>query len=921
MDPPTATVPGDAAVPTDDITTTNTAATANKTTNTTANETANETSSHSHAAALLNKAMHHKAEPTGAENIDQSDQAPKHPPKIKNVTSTLLKPLKDNDLFGGLLHETSSSSMSSDSDFEENEDKNLIPLSRANPKLKLETMSANVLDNIINLWFIVYLIAIGLLIFYPIAANTFLKKELTFNTSPTTTETVGVVWRDGTDFALGDIIFRSILCFILLVTLTIFVYHLLKTKRKNRVLCQYLVIMLAASSILALFPWQVLDYSPSLKSEPEVNEAMLEQRIDSVSTKLMTVFRGLFLLVANWYIWIKARAVCLNIPMGWKMYVWPTCICLLDLLVYYLGFFGAKLVWNPGIPFALSNVILAGVIGVGTPYISVFQFLILFSNSIISIYILAVVLMWLGRADAALKGLSYSIFHSEHVSFQFFRANFFQYLIFHIVTSFVQSFSSPLAFQSIIPKVTGIGAVISWQLDASSVVLIYFVFLELITVFPVRAADPLQCWKTVDIANWQDNQIKIWRNEKYDEKGELVIHPRIFILDSIVLMINFCFLAYEFNNKSEVVPVLENFKDPRFKLVAHIKNEELDSHAGVFEGEDRIIVAFRGTKSTINVKSDLQATSIPLSRVLENEFTPDAHESFMHLVEEAPELVQKARWLTEETVAMVHDSEKGARVHSGFGLAYKSVGAEIICLVAALLEKKERPVYIAGHSLGGAMATICAFHFTRVFPQLMPNRLFVVTCGSPRVGNAMFRRIFEKSVFNYWRMAFAGDPIPKVPSAPFSHVGNRVIVRVDGEIILDPTKVEVWNNKRVRIVLPYHKMWSYRRAVEVWCQLYIPNYVPFFWKPVDGFPPEVAALFANNDEKLQHVKMLQLRQYFSVDFDDFALDEKNIEAVQKAPKAVVDKWMDLIGRLVEKHQRQYPKAASARSEIEILASK
>ena len=49
-------------------------------------------------------------------------------------------------------------------------------------------------------------------------------------------------------------------------------------------------------------------------------------------------------------------------------------------------------------------------------------------------------------------------------------------------------------------------------------------------------------------------------------------------------------------------------------------------------------------------------------------------------------------------------------VHRGFLEEYQKIEREVNAAVSALQEKKERPVYITGHSLGGAIACIYALH-------------------------------------------------------------------------------------------------------------------------------------------------------------------------------------------------------------------
>lgn len=58
-------------------------------------------------------------------------------------------------------------------------------------------------------------------------------------------------------------------------------------------------------------------------------------------------------------------------------------------------------------------------------------------------------------------------------------------------------------------------------------------------------------------------------------------------------------------------------------------------------------------------------------------------------------------------------------------------------------------IYISGHSLGGAIATLAAYEVSRAHPD---RHVVLYTFGSPRVGNAQFCRQFDKEVPCMWRI-------------------------------------------------------------------------------------------------------------------------------------------------------------------------
>ena len=68
-------------------------------------------------------------------------------------------------------------------------------------------------------------------------------------------------------------------------------------------------------------------------------------------------------------------------------------------------------------------------------------------------------------------------------------------------------------------------------------------------------------------------------------------------------------------------------------------------------------------------------------------------------------------------------------------------GADAVLALRA--RHPDAPVYVTGHSLGGALATVCAMH-VKLLLGVPDVRVF--TFGSPRVGNSIFATWFEKEI-------------------------------------------------------------------------------------------------------------------------------------------------------------------------------
>ena len=131
-------------------------------------------------------------------------------------------------------------------------------------------------------------------------------------------------------------------------------------------------------------------------------------------------------------------------------------------------------------------------------------------------------------------------------------------------------------------------------------------------------------------------------------------------------------------------------------------------------------------------------------------------------------------WLTN-FVAIPDRWEGSGRVHKGFANAFDLVWDKI----KASLEKnvpEDCPLFMAGHSLGAALATLAAsLH--------KPRALY--TFGSPRVGDTAFGATLDG--VNAFRVVNNRDVVTTVPPpAPFHHVGKLHYITHDGDMLIAP---------------------------------------------------------------------------------------------------------------------------------------
>jgi len=117
----------------------------------------------------------------------------------------------------------------------------------------------------------------------------------------------------------------------------------------------------------------------------------------------------------------------------------------------------------------------------------------------------------------------------------------------------------------------------------------------------------------------------------------------------------------------------------------------------------------------------------------------------------------------------------GARFHKGFVDAIAEIWDPLAAAVEAEMKRRDRPVWLTGHSLGGALALHAAWLLKRQFIPVQE----VCTFGAPMIGNKAacdaFNREFTGRIFRYVN---GRDPVPKLPS--LSLVANEFL-HVDAE--------------------------------------------------------------------------------------------------------------------------------------------
>jgi triacylglycerol lipase len=120
-------------------------------------------------------------------------------------------------------------------------------------------------------------------------------------------------------------------------------------------------------------------------------------------------------------------------------------------------------------------------------------------------------------------------------------------------------------------------------------------------------------------------------------------------------------------------------------------------------------------------------------------------------------------------------AEPVGRVHRGF----KREVDDIWPSLEATLADERRAVWFTGHSLGGAMATICAGRCEVAAFAASPRE--VVTFGSPRVGT---RNYLKSAGVPHIRWVNSNDIVTRMPPTwlRYRHTGTRMFIDRHGEV-------------------------------------------------------------------------------------------------------------------------------------------
>lgn len=206
-------------------------------------------------------------------------------------------------------------------------------------------------------------------------------------------------------------------------------------------------------------------------------------------------------------------------------------------------------------------------------------------------------------------------------------------------------------------------------------------------------------------------------------------------------------LAYE--SAETIKATLQTWGFPTTYCFSKARGKTIDTQGFVGIGDTVILVAFRGSES-------------------------------------------KADWLTNLQANTDPGGFQSSEVHSGFRDALFPVLLELGALLGQSHHQgQEKSIWITGHSLGGALATLFMALLTVADGDCADLVDFkfggLYTFGAPRVGDRKFAAALEacpRLQNRLFRVMNFGDPVPQLPRTymGFKHGGQAITIDATGQV-------------------------------------------------------------------------------------------------------------------------------------------
>ena len=279
----------------------------------------------------------------------------------------------------------------------------------------------------------------------------------------------------------------------------------------------------------------------------------------------------------------------------------------------------------------------------------------------------------------------------------------------------------------------------------------------------------LHCGKDYCSSPIKDMEVTFQNNTDYDKKTVIYLAELIHRL------------AIGFTDNSLIEP-------PILQHELALYNSDNDPPLGmIWSHNDVCYIIFRGTLDIHDLIKDLLVTqsSYTYHKIVQDKFIYSTNSSY------------KCHKTLQDK--LIYSTNSSVQVHNGFNSVYSNFREQLITTVKKINPKQ---ILISGHSLGGAIATICGLDL-----QLFGYNVIVYTFASPRVGNDAFCELVKSSKLPLYRIINTCDIIPAFPlsvTPNFVEPNNPYMYRHCGELF---HFTDNWKSDKNNHGMPIHINW------------------------------------------------------------------------------------------------------------------
>ena len=136
---------------------------------------------------------------------------------------------------------------------------------------------------------------------------------------------------------------------------------------------------------------------------------------------------------------------------------------------------------------------------------------------------------------------------------------------------------------------------------------------------------------------------------------------------------------------------------------------------------------------------------------------------------------------------------EGDKVHIGFKSSWDAVKDIVIKTIDKMSGYDK--IVVCGHSLGAAVATLCAYNLSHVYDI----NIECCTIGSPRVGNKTFKNNYDSRKIKTLRIVHNNDLVTRSPNIGYYHVNHMLRIDYNGDI--------------KKFMIDWERAWNYIKSV------------------------------------------------------------------------------------------------------------